>query len=738
MKRAVRVLAIACTLTVLAFSTAADNSPAPFEYAKALWEPTWSPFQLPLNSNGWHSRSSGFVVANLYDDGLPEIVVNSESLYVYDFESLEDRPYARHVDLTRSTSSEGIPHKLLCSGDLDGNGRDDLIAIGQGEVWSLLSGSVACSFTIPHDAPAAGPGNPFRAWLGRRSTDAPLDLLIADNAVNRMFLLRGRGDGTFSDMEEIQGTSGRPFAALWTDAALWVLTIEGLWHVDDDSLECSRILNHGGRALARIAAPPVEGTTLAIGSLDGLHVVTISDGEALSLSSFLAGKEISSISSADLDGDGGCDLLCTATGWSGYWTFFATGSPGQYVPVWQGMASVPSGQISLPGETATCDLNGDGAPEVLLFSHPSTLSVQSITPVGVSRQELPGVLLLGSADLNGDSYADILVDGPSGEILSLLGSASGVLVQEHVTARPKELSDWAPLRATVGEFAGNGARGLLVLGQAGTTGSTAVALWQEGEEDWIERGVVHLPHTVLPSVHTAEVEGSAPEEIILTGGEALYVLSCADRLQASSWQAYDLPGEAQWLTVARTANDKDRVIVGCYANQSLEICELVDRQVTRLDVAPEGIVSDGWATDIDGDNRDELVLLEMIRSGQEPGEGLGTTVSIHQLFGEPDGSRSEPIEGWPPHSLPFPLLGTTLSRRADGGYDLALLTLPIKGSRPRLGISTTNGMPETHWIDNVSGLCLLSADVNGDGWDDLVWKDSSLAPSIGLVLGGIR
>lgn len=92
----------------------------------------------------------------------------------------------------------GQPTRDLGVGDLNGDGADDLVAVGEGGVAVFLGGAAG---------PVAAVGSAPTGWAGRRVAladldgDGALDLAVADET--RVRIARNRGDGLFEARAEL-------------------------------------------------------------------------------------------------------------------------------------------------------------------------------------------------------------------------------------------------------------------------------------------------------------------------------------------------------------------------------------------------------------------------------------------------------------------------------------------------------------------------------------------------------
>ncbi len=286
---------------------------------------------------------------------------------------------------------------------------------------------------------AVGQGPEYMAW-GDFNGDGKVDLAVPNDTDGTVSVLLGKGDGTFQP-EVTYATGFSPYAVVTGD-----FNHDGKPDLAVTNLGC---LPSGN------CYPGSASVSILLGNGDG----TFGQATALNTNSL-----VTSLATADFNGDGRLDLVVGASGTSGSEIVIYLGNGDG---TFQAGATYPVGGSGVPGSIVVADYNGDGKLDlavangyssngvsILLGNGDGTFQSAVQYATGLSPQSI------ATADFNGDGKLDLVVanaDPTENTVSILLGNGDG-------TFRPH--TDYStgvgPASVTTGDFNGDGKLDLAV------------------------------------------------------------------------------------------------------------------------------------------------------------------------------------------------------------------------------------------------------------------------------------
>jgi hypothetical protein len=344
--------------------------------------------------------------ADLNGDGRPDIVLNCQSDGVSVLLGTGDSGFAIKADYTVGPSTSTGPPASIEVGDLNGDGKLDVVTAthdrsassGTGIVTVLL-GNGDAAFADPSQV--ATSFEPYSLKLGDLNGDHKPDMVMTNHEGGKVSVRLGNGDGTFADaVDYVAGTGPTQLA---------------LGDLDRDGKVDIVLLTDG----------------YVSGYSSGTSVVLLlgkGDGTFAARRDLSTGGSATSLALADLNGDGKLDVVG------------ATGSIiGGTVSVWMGNGDgtlanrtdfATGGSYARLGPIA--DFNRDGKLDVTAVDKPdpgyggvgmiSLLLGNGDGTLAASIDYPVDDLTLAAADLNGDGRVDLFGASDSGSVDILFGS----------------------------------------------------------------------------------------------------------------------------------------------------------------------------------------------------------------------------------------------------------------------------------------------------------------------------
>ena len=618
----------------------------------------------------------------------------------------------------------------MASGDLNRDGLDDLVvSTWEGKLWVFLNHGrwgFQWASGSPYEVPAK------RVFVYDHDGDRLPDVIAANG--EGAFLLKNSWGGRLEEAEAIGGLAegimdGKP-GTYSGHPGFFLLGLHGLWFLSEGELEAKKVLDEGGIGLA---VADFDG--------DGLHDVAVAGrygevrvypgnedglGEPLMLES-QPRASIFQILSPDLNGDGWMDLVVVETGQAGLGVFY--NELGKFSgPYWFGSSVLELG--GFPPEAGVAvfgDFTGDEVDDIALSLELSHVAVFTTEERGRSLQRSPGTFPLGSADLNGDSFPDLLVNLPNGGIASMMNSGHGAFLEEELVEPSGR--NRTPYIAKLADITGDGVDELVVFEFVWDGANITVWDLEAKEVLWS----MPLRGEVRPLLVISDQTGDGIPDVVTGVGDEVVVLSHGPR-----WpKRVEIPwgGPVGPLVGVEIAGEK--AVAGLRVGEKTELLLLVGGEIRdtglELSLSPLDLI----AVDLNGDGAEDLLSIGWGLKGEE----LAMVVCV--MWGDGEGGFSPeyfPIPDWPPTAIPFPYGGFVAGDfDGDGGIDLAAMRLPDKGGTPG-GIVILpwkgDGFGAPVLRSGCVGVKLLAADFDGDGRDEFATVTGELLPMLCLSSGG--
>jgi hypothetical protein len=223
-------------------------------------------------------------VSDLNGDGRPEIIVgSSQGLVDVWGTDRKGTTWNEEAEFASSTSSGGTGTSTLAVGDVNGDGRPDIVATDffHNQVDVLLNNNVTGSYLPAFSAPQpfnVG-GSPSAVAVGDFNGDSKLDIVTANGPNSSVSVLLGNGNGTFGTAQNY-AVVGTP-----NSIALGDFNGDGKLDIVTAGTELDVLQNNGDGTFGAAQAVAPAGSSLAVADVngDGLPDIAQIDGSGSSI-----------------------------------------------------------------------------------------------------------------------------------------------------------------------------------------------------------------------------------------------------------------------------------------------------------------------------------------------------------------------------------------------------------------------------------------------------------------------
>lgn len=620
-----------------------------------------------------------YAPADVNSDGFPDLIVGDTFNFQF-YVLLGDG--AGHFTLKSKNLTNGVNDAVLYATDLNGDGKLDLVS-SVGPLVYLGNGDG--TFGGEQDDGGYGAcilddiesdGHPDAVCVGY------LEQGDAYTGTNELAILHNNADGTFNPTPIASQTFGNPLGG---DAALWTPTT-----VED--------LNGDGNP--DIIGFSSDGMSVLLGqpNLTFAQPVHYAVGDF----GFIGGTATSQI--VDLNGDGYPDIV--ATGASGLYISY-----GKKDGTFQAPPVYPVATVL--GSLTVADFNGDGIPDIAAtgdqnlelsvgkgdgtFEPPAALPAGNVSFAGASTGFNDG-FNIGHGDFTGNGRQDIIATGATGSGATLqfnayilFNNGDGTFSEPQLVPNSNAVY---PNRFAIADFNGDHRDDVLTASLYPVTAQVALS---KGD------GTFNTVSTVLPNIGFAMIPFPAVADFNRDGK----------------------------LDLVYVAGANVNVLLG-KGDGSFDTNAVVLPVPTYQGKSPAGLL--GVATgDFDGDGNPDVAVVALVGPWDFPPSPLtNIATAVYVYYGKGDGTFSAPVIAASSTAVYDTVYAADLTK--DGRDDLILENTgteatgwPVPGASVSVFLSEPGRLfgPESVYEVGVRGVATFAADVNRDGYPDLLVSNSS-------------
>ena len=406
--------------------------------------------------------ASSVIAADLNGDGRPDLIVANRVDNTISVLLNTTAPGATTPSFTtQQVFSTGDIPATVTAADVNGDGLPDIIFsnVNDNTVWVLLNtttpGAGIATFADPQSfATGTQPSSVTAADVNR---DGRPDLVVTNTGDNTVsVLLNGTAPGASVASFTTQRTFSvgrQPFAVTAAD------------------------LNGDGK-LDVITANDADRTVTVLLNTTPAPTTTFDSGSYASHHDFATGSFTNSVATADVNGDGRPDLI-TANVLGTVSVLLNTTAPGAAAPGFATQHSFAAG--SNPTSVTAADINGDGLPDLIVANNAgsnvsvllNTTAPGAITPSFATQQTFAtgsSPFSVTAADINGDGEPDLIVANNADNTVSVLlnTTAPGATTPSFATQQTFATGS-SPFSVTAADINGDGEPDLIVANNGGNT-----------------------------------------------------------------------------------------------------------------------------------------------------------------------------------------------------------------------------------------------------------------------------